>query len=88
MGARRKLEHDRPVAARAVPRPALAGLDATAVDSPVHEHLARLQASFIETDAPPPYPRAVRLAIMVVAPAALWALVILSVGALARAAGA
>lgn len=88
MGAQRKLDHQRQGAPEAAVRPALAGAEAAAVDSPVHGHLALLHASFTEAEAVTPYPRAVRLAIMVGAPAALWGLVILSIGALARVAGA
>ena len=87
MGAQRKLDHDRLAPAKAPRRPALAGADAAHIESPVHEHLARLQASFAEVEGPPPYPRAVRVAIMVGAPAILWGLVIASIGALARVAG-
>lgn len=88
MGAQRKLDHQRQARREALSRPALAGADAAAVGSPVHDHLALLQASFADDDGPPPYSRRVRLAIMVGAPAALWGLVIMSIGALARAAGA
>ena len=88
MAAQRKHQDPRPAPQERPPRPALAGRAAASVGSPVHDHLARLQASFAEVEAPAPYPRAVRAMIMVGAPAALWGLVILSVGALARAAGA
>ena len=88
MGARRKLQYDTPVVREAPTRPSLAGPQAAAVDSPVHERLALLHASFAEVEGPPPYSRAVRMAIMVGAPAALWGLVLISIGALARVAGA
>lgn len=93
MGARRRIETtDGRAAAEAAPRPApslaLARAGAAPAASPVHDHLARLEASFAETAGPPPFPRSVRLAIMVGAPVALWALVILAVGAVAHAVGA
>ncbi len=88
MAAQRKREDHRPPPPAPSPRPALAGPAAAVVDSPVHDHLARLEASFSEGDGLAPYPRAVRLAIMVGAPAVLWGLVIVSIGTLARLAGA
>ena len=87
MGAQRKLDHDRQAPPSPATRPILAGAGAAAVDSPVHEHLARLHASFAEVEQTPPYPRALRMAIMVGAPAVLWGAVILAIGALARIAG-
>lgn len=93
MGARRRIERAVEVEAprsttRSVPALTLAGAEAAAAVSPVHEHLARLEASFAADPGPAPYPPAVRLAIMVGAPAALWGLVIVGVGAFARAVGA
>lgn len=88
MNARRKLRHDPVAPSASSVRPALAGAESAPVGSPVHEHLARLQTSFAEAQEPAPFPVGVRVAIMVGAPALLWGAVILSVGALARLAGA